>query len=256
MGEHEVHLIPKRKDEVEVVVVMVVMEVRVTQSSDQEECGEREGVSFEESGEDCGFDANKEEVVPKVDDVSLVDGVFDGAFGGDGDEDFVIGEGLVVSSSLLVKSTNSFLGRMMVSLIFLKGLEEEAWGEAIELTLFHHVVHLAIGLDNLKFWFGESKRLPLLGEGKDVLSCGFPSSFHLLSSSLGLSEESFFLTERKRMDKGKKEEEREEEGKKCKKKTSSGEERGIEMRVEEGELYEEEMNEGRKKKGERRGRLD
>ncbi|GKB63496.1 hypothetical protein Tco_0919682, partial [Tanacetum coccineum] len=34
----------------------------------------------------------EEEVVPKVDDVSLVDGVFDGAFGGDGEEDVVIGE--------------------------------------------------------------------------------------------------------------------------------------------------------------------
>ncbi|GJW26219.1 hypothetical protein Tco_0040030 [Tanacetum coccineum] len=99
---------------------VVVMEVRVTQSSDQED------------GEDCGFDANKEEVMPKVDDVSLVDGVFDVAFGGDRDEDFVIGEGLVVSSSLLVKSTNSFLSRMIVSLIFLKGLKEEAWGEAME----------------------------------------------------------------------------------------------------------------------------
>ncbi|GKD15573.1 hypothetical protein Tco_1199980, partial [Tanacetum coccineum] len=57
---------------------------------------------------------------------------FDGAFGGDRDEDFVIGEGVVVSSSLLVKSINSFLGGMMVSLIFLKGLKEEAWVEAIE----------------------------------------------------------------------------------------------------------------------------
>ncbi|GKB47579.1 hypothetical protein Tco_0898332 [Tanacetum coccineum] len=33
----------------------------------------------------------EEEVVPKVDDVSLVDGVFDGAFGGDGEEDVVMG---------------------------------------------------------------------------------------------------------------------------------------------------------------------
>ncbi|GKE90640.1 hypothetical protein Tco_1571735 [Tanacetum coccineum] len=39
------------------------------------------------------------EVVPKVDAVSLVDRVFDGAFGEDGDEDFVIREGVVVSSS-------------------------------------------------------------------------------------------------------------------------------------------------------------
>ncbi|GKB67387.1 hypothetical protein Tco_0928799 [Tanacetum coccineum] len=30
---------------------------------------------------------------PKVEDVSLVDGVFDGALGGYGDEDFAIGEG-------------------------------------------------------------------------------------------------------------------------------------------------------------------
>ncbi|GJZ25372.1 putative RNA-directed DNA polymerase [Tanacetum coccineum] len=50
-------------------------------------------------GEDCDFDSNEDEVVPKVDDVSLVEGVFDGAFGGDGDEDFVIGEGVVVTSS-------------------------------------------------------------------------------------------------------------------------------------------------------------
>ncbi|GJR48047.1 hypothetical protein Tco_1316150 [Tanacetum coccineum] len=32
--------------------------------------------------------------MPKVDDVSLVDGVFDGAFGGDGEQDFVMGEGV------------------------------------------------------------------------------------------------------------------------------------------------------------------
>ncbi|GJR10578.1 hypothetical protein Tco_0793230 [Tanacetum coccineum] len=80
-----------------------------------------------------GFDSNEEEVVPKVDDVSLVDGVFNGAFGGDGDKDFVIGEGVVVSSSSLVKSTKSFLGGMMVSLIFLEGLEEEDWVEAMEI---------------------------------------------------------------------------------------------------------------------------
>ncbi|GJW44036.1 hypothetical protein Tco_0072835 [Tanacetum coccineum] len=85
-----------------------------------------EGVSFEEEGEDCGFDSNEEEVVPKVDDVSLVDGVLDGAFSGEGDEDFVIGEGVVVPSSSLVRSTKSCLGGMMVSLIFLEGLEDEA----------------------------------------------------------------------------------------------------------------------------------
>ncbi|GKE16004.1 hypothetical protein Tco_1423581, partial [Tanacetum coccineum] len=78
------------------------------------------------------FDSNKEEVVPKVDDVSLVNGVFDGAFGGDEYEDFVMGEGVVVPYSSLVKSTKSYLGGMMISLIFLEGLEEEDWVEAIE----------------------------------------------------------------------------------------------------------------------------
>ncbi|GKB25523.1 hypothetical protein Tco_0864924 [Tanacetum coccineum] len=72
------------------------------------------------------FDSNEEEVVPKVDDVSLVDGVFDGAFGEDGEEYFVMGEGVVVSSSSLYMFTKICLGGMMVSLIFLEGLEEEA----------------------------------------------------------------------------------------------------------------------------------
>ncbi|GKE02834.1 hypothetical protein Tco_1390817 [Tanacetum coccineum] len=31
---------------------------------------------FEEKGEECGFDSREDEVVPKVEDVSLVDGVF------------------------------------------------------------------------------------------------------------------------------------------------------------------------------------
>ncbi|GKC77081.1 hypothetical protein Tco_1127855, partial [Tanacetum coccineum] len=45
-------------------------------------------------GEEFSFDSKEDEVVPKVDDVSLVDGVFDGAFGGDGDEDFAIADGV------------------------------------------------------------------------------------------------------------------------------------------------------------------
>nr|GEU76260.1 putative reverse transcriptase domain-containing protein [Tanacetum cinerariifolium] len=74
----------------------------------------------------------QEEVVRKVDDVSLVDEVFDGSFGGDGEEDFVMREGVVVSSPLLDWSTKSCLGRIMVSLIFLDGLEEEACVDAME----------------------------------------------------------------------------------------------------------------------------
>ncbi|GJW47752.1 ATP-dependent DNA helicase PIF1-like protein [Tanacetum coccineum] len=55
-----------------------------------------------------------------------VDGVFDGAFGGVRDEEVVVGEGVVVTSSSLEMLTNSCLGGIMVSLIFLEGLEEEA----------------------------------------------------------------------------------------------------------------------------------
>ncbi|GJX90459.1 hypothetical protein Tco_0343785 [Tanacetum coccineum] len=86
-------------------------------------------IGFEGLG---GFDSNEKDVVPKVDDVSLVDGVIDGALGGDREEDFVIVEGLVVSSSSLDMFTKSCLGGMMVSLIFLEGLEEEAWVESME----------------------------------------------------------------------------------------------------------------------------
>ncbi|GKD38775.1 hypothetical protein Tco_1258982 [Tanacetum coccineum] len=64
--------------------------------------------------------------------VSLEEGVFDGVFGGDGEEDLVIGEGVVVSSSSLDRSTKSCLGGIMVSLIFLEGLEEEACMDAME----------------------------------------------------------------------------------------------------------------------------
>ncbi|GJW54045.1 hypothetical protein Tco_0098130 [Tanacetum coccineum] len=45
---------------------------------------------------------------------------------GVGDEEVVVGEGVVVTSSSLEMLTNSCLGGIMVSLIFLEGLEEEA----------------------------------------------------------------------------------------------------------------------------------
>ncbi|GJR16492.1 hypothetical protein Tco_0799144 [Tanacetum coccineum] len=61
-----------------------------------------------------------------VGNVVSVDEVLDGAFGGVGDEEVVVGEGVVVTSSSLEMLTNSCLGGMMVSLIFLEGLEEEA----------------------------------------------------------------------------------------------------------------------------------
>ncbi|GJT38074.1 reverse transcriptase domain-containing protein [Tanacetum coccineum] len=57
---------------------------------------------------------------------SFEDGVFDGAFGGVGDKEVVVGEGVVVTSSSLEMLTNNCLGGIMVSLIFLEGLDEEA----------------------------------------------------------------------------------------------------------------------------------
>ncbi|GJV29525.1 hypothetical protein Tco_1385973 [Tanacetum coccineum] len=55
--------------------------------------------------------------------------VFDGAFGRVGDEEVVVGEGVVVTSSSLEILTNSCLGGIMVNLIFLEGFEEEAFVE-------------------------------------------------------------------------------------------------------------------------------
>ncbi|GJW66467.1 hypothetical protein Tco_0120891, partial [Tanacetum coccineum] len=51
--------------------------------------------------------------------------VFDGAFGEIGDEEVVVGEGVVVTSSSLEMLKNSCLGEIMVNLIFLEGFEEE-----------------------------------------------------------------------------------------------------------------------------------
>ncbi|GJZ01541.1 hypothetical protein Tco_0519502 [Tanacetum coccineum] len=69
---------------------------------------------------------SKEDVFSWLDEVGLVDRVFDGAFRGVGDEEVVVGEGVVVTSSSLEMLTNSSLRGIMVSLIFLEGLEEEA----------------------------------------------------------------------------------------------------------------------------------
>ncbi|GJS91061.1 hypothetical protein Tco_0773697 [Tanacetum coccineum] len=61
-----------------------------------------------------GFDSSEEEVVPNVEDVSLVNGVFDDAFGGDGEEEVVMSKGVVVTSSSLEMLTKSCLGGIMV----------------------------------------------------------------------------------------------------------------------------------------------
>ncbi|GJV93473.1 hypothetical protein Tco_1541286 [Tanacetum coccineum] len=54
------------------------------------------------------------------------DKILNGAFRGVGDEEVVVREGVMVTSSSLEMLTNSCLGGIMVSLIFMEGLEEEA----------------------------------------------------------------------------------------------------------------------------------
>ncbi|GJV78620.1 hypothetical protein Tco_1514490 [Tanacetum coccineum] len=99
------------------------------------------GVLLEEKREEFGLYLKDDDVVPKLEDVSLVEGVLDSAFGGECDEDFAMGEGVLVSSSSLVMSTKScvqgdFLGGMIVSLIFFEGLDEEAWVDAMDVLRF------------------------------------------------------------------------------------------------------------------------
>ncbi|GKE95668.1 hypothetical protein Tco_1580523, partial [Tanacetum coccineum] len=67
-----------------------------------------------------------EDVLSWLEEVLFMDGVFDGAFGGVGVEEVVVGEGVVVTYSSLEMLTNSCLGGIMVNLIFLEGFEEEA----------------------------------------------------------------------------------------------------------------------------------
>ncbi|GJX12221.1 hypothetical protein Tco_0202080 [Tanacetum coccineum] len=139
VGKHKIHLIPKGKDGIAVV------KTRYTVFSTIVKNVEIDGMTHVRKDDlEMEYDLRvleehprchqqmEDEAVPKVDDVSLVDGVFDGAFGGDGDEDFVMRDGVVVSSYSWVKCTKSFLGGMMVNLIFLEGLDEEAWVEAMK----------------------------------------------------------------------------------------------------------------------------
>ncbi|GKC60519.1 hypothetical protein Tco_1088117 [Tanacetum coccineum] len=65
-------------------------------------------------------------VKQRVQRLRRIDRVFDGAFGGVEDKEVVVGEGVVVTSSSLEMLTNNCLGWIMVSLIFLEGLKEEA----------------------------------------------------------------------------------------------------------------------------------
>ncbi|GKE70840.1 hypothetical protein Tco_1528912 [Tanacetum coccineum] len=94
--------------------------------------------------------------MPKVDDVSLFDGVFDCAFGRDREEDFVMGKGVVVSSSLLDRFTNIYLGGIMVSFIFLEGLKEEACVDAMEVEEKKMTVKMMKIVKVMTIYFGSS----------------------------------------------------------------------------------------------------
>ncbi|GJX85454.1 hypothetical protein Tco_0336228 [Tanacetum coccineum] len=86
--------------------------------------GERDGEEFIVEGHvgDIGRPSLNDHILR----MPSVDVVFDGAFGGVRDEEVVVGEGVVVISSSLDMLTNNCLGGIMVSLIFLEGLDEEA----------------------------------------------------------------------------------------------------------------------------------
>ncbi|GJS06447.1 hypothetical protein Tco_0363243 [Tanacetum coccineum] len=66
------------------------------------------------------------EVFSRLEVVSLVDVVLDGAFGGVREEEVVVGDGVERFSLSLVRSTNSCFGDMIVSLILLNPWEEDA----------------------------------------------------------------------------------------------------------------------------------
>nr|GEV96648.1 reverse transcriptase domain-containing protein [Tanacetum cinerariifolium] len=79
----------------------------------------------------------KEEVVPKADDVSLVDGVFDGSFGGEGEKDVVMGEGVAVISSSLEMLTISCLYELVYE------DEEVCLPDVGESLVIHRVLNVA-----------------------------------------------------------------------------------------------------------------
>nr|GEW08059.1 transposase, Ptta/En/Spm, transposase, Tnp1/En/Spm-like protein [Tanacetum cinerariifolium] len=88
------------------------------------------------------------------------------AFGRDGEEDFVMREGVVVLSSLLVRSTKSCFGEIMVILIFLEGLEEEACVDAIEVEEKKNYVRIFIRALHSKW----RAKVMAIEESKDLTS--------------------------------------------------------------------------------------
>ncbi|GJZ11642.1 hypothetical protein Tco_0546401 [Tanacetum coccineum] len=84
-------------------------------------------------------------VEEKVDDVYFVNGVFDGAFGGDREEDFVMGEGMVVSSSSLDRSTKSCLDGIMLKRSEEDDYEDDEDGKGDDYLFWRNVAELKSG---------------------------------------------------------------------------------------------------------------
>nr|GFA84265.1 hypothetical protein [Tanacetum cinerariifolium] len=79
-------------------------------------------------------------------------------FGGFGDEEVIVREGMVVTSLSLEMLTNSYLGGIIVSLIFLEGLVEEALEEfMVELFEEDDKMSKKYGLSNLRAYYKSRK---------------------------------------------------------------------------------------------------
>ncbi|GKD92586.1 retrovirus-related pol polyprotein from transposon TNT 1-94 [Tanacetum coccineum] len=112
-------LVPSTESKLELLHMDFCEPMRVIKSvSNQDNYRERKKVFRERK--------NVRKIRARVGFSARVNVVFDGAFGGVGDEEVVAGESMLVTSSSLDMLTNNCLGGIMVSLIFLEGLEEEA----------------------------------------------------------------------------------------------------------------------------------
>ncbi|GJY65452.1 putative ribonuclease H-like domain-containing protein [Tanacetum coccineum] len=106
-------------------------------------------------------------------------GFKDCVFGGVGDEEMVVGEGVVVISSSLEMLTNSCLGGIMVSLIFLEGFDEEAFVEFMVRILQKSQEN---GQNRANTDTGKEReyksRENASKEVDNQINCGFPNSKH------------------------------------------------------------------------------
>ncbi|GKB10113.1 hypothetical protein Tco_0844036 [Tanacetum coccineum] len=143
----EIQLVHEKEDEFVIVVVNVVhecrdcmmvvkeIESRLLEEVEKLEWWFKQGIDDEEEENEEGEGGSKEEhkrccsskgVVPRRGEVGSFEDVLDGAFGGVGDEEVVVGEGVVVTSSSLEMLNTIVLEMMMrVRMVGLKAEEED-----------------------------------------------------------------------------------------------------------------------------------